>query len=156
MNINWNTSVTELIRIFRGALLSIIPWLEKAKIKWNEGEAYDDWDNIVESLYLNLVCSTLNGEVSVENNIAKYNFTYSDYTTINFIEVKRKGNSEKRYIFVAFQSGFSPLDSVKVAIIDEVNKVVGHAIFKFDSLEFIFVKNITGNQELINSLYVTL
>ena len=85
MNINWNTSVTELIRIFRGALLSIIPWLEKAKIKWNEGEAYDDWDNIVESLYLNLVCSTLNGEVSVENNIAKYNFTYSDYSTINFI-----------------------------------------------------------------------
>jgi hypothetical protein len=57
---------------------------------------------------------------------------------------------------VAFQSSFSPLDSVKVAIIDEVNKVVGHAIFKFDSLEFIFVKNITGNQELINSLDLTL
>lgn len=46
VNNNWKTSESELLTIFSGALLAIIPWLEKAKIKWKEGEAYNDWDNI--------------------------------------------------------------------------------------------------------------
>jgi hypothetical protein len=43
MTNKWKTSVTELLAIFRGALLAIIPWLDRANIKWKEGgEAYDD------------------------------------------------------------------------------------------------------------------
>lgn len=55
MSEKWNTSVTELIMVFRGALISIIPWLERAKIYWKNGESYDDWDNIVNALYENIV-----------------------------------------------------------------------------------------------------
>ena len=39
MNNNWKTSVNELLEIFRSALIAIIPWLEKARIKWKEGQA---------------------------------------------------------------------------------------------------------------------
>jgi hypothetical protein len=156
MSKNWKTSVTELIAIFRGALLSIIPWLQKAKIKWKEGEAYDDWDNIVESLYANIVCSSLIGEVASKHGIAKYNFAYNDYSSINFIEVRGKGNSETVYSFVAFQSNFSPLDSVKVAELDKANKVVGYTNFTFEELEFIFVKNVNGKKEVIDNIEVTL
>ncbi|MDX2282733.1 MAG: hypothetical protein NW241_01165 [Bacteroidia bacterium] len=156
MSNNWKTSVTELLAIFRGALLSIIPWLEKAKIKWKEGEAYDDWDNITESLYANIVCSSMTGEVASEYRVAKYNFNYDDYASIDFIEVKDKDNSEKRFVFVAFQSSFTPLDSIKVAELDKANKVVGYTNLKFDSLEFVFVKNINGKREVINSIEVAL
>lgn len=156
MSNNWKTSVTELLAIFRGALLSIIPWLEKAKIKWKEGESYDDWDNISESIYMNIVCSSLIGDVASEYGIAKYNFDYNDYTPINFIEVRDKDNSEKKFAFVAFQSNFSPLDSVKVAELDKMNKVVGYTNLKFDSLQFVFVKNINGEREVIDSLEVAL
>src|SRR5690606_20593651 len=90
MNNNWKTSVTELLVISRGALLAIIPWLEKAKIKWKEDEAYDDWDNIAESLYANIVCSSLIGEVATEYQITKYNFNYDNYSSVNFIEVRNK------------------------------------------------------------------
>ncbi len=156
MNNNWKTSVTQLLAIFRGALLAIIPWLEKAKIKWKEGEAYGDWDNIAESLYENIVCSSLTGEVASEYGIAKYNFDYNDYASINFIEVRGKDNSEKKFAFVTFQSNFYSFDSVKVAELDKMNQVVGYTNLKFDSLEFVFVKNINGKKEVIDSIEATL
>ena len=153
---SWKTSVTELIVILKGALLAIIPWLEKAKIKWKEGEAYDDWDNIAESLFKNIVCSSLIGEVASEYRIAKYNFNYSDYTSMNFIEVRSKNNFENKFAFVAFQSNFSPLDSVKVAELNKTDKVVNYTDFRFDGLEFVFVKNINGKKEIIHSIEVGL
>lgn len=156
MSINFKTSVTELLAIFRGALLAIIPWIEKAKIKWKEGEAYDDWDNIAASLYKNIVCSSLTGEVALEYGIANYNFNYDDYASINLIEVKSKDNSEKKFAFVAFQSNSSPLDGVKVAELDKTDKVIGYANLKFDDLDFVFVKNINGKKEVIDSIEIAL
>jgi hypothetical protein len=152
----WNTSVTELLLIFRGALLAIIPWLEKAKIKWKEGEAYDDWDNIVESLYKNIVCSSLTGEVASEYRIAKYNFNYGDYSSINYIELRSKDELEKRFAFIAFQCYSSSLDNIKVAELNKTDKVVGYTNLKLESLEFIFVKNIDGKKQLIDSIEVAL
>ncbi|MFO7575176.1 MAG: hypothetical protein R6W67_08470 [Bacteroidales bacterium] len=150
------TSVTDLVVIFRGALLAIIPWLEKAKIKWEDGEAYDDWDNIAESLYKNIVCSTLTGEVASEYKIAKYNFNYNNYTSMNYIEVKYKDKSEKTFVFVAFQSNSSLLDSVKVAELDKTDNVVGYTKLKYENLEFVFVKYCNGKKEVIDNLEVEL
>jgi hypothetical protein len=33
-NSEWKTSVNELLSIFRHALLAVIPWIEKAQIRW--------------------------------------------------------------------------------------------------------------------------
>jgi hypothetical protein len=156
MSKNWKTSVNELLAIFRGALLAIIPWLEKAKIKWKEEEAYDDWDNIAGSLYKNIVCSSLTGEVAFDYLIAKYNFSYDDYSLIDFIEVRSKSNPDKKYAFISFQSNSSPLDSIKVAELDKKDKVVGYTNLKFDGFEFVFVKNIDGKREVIHSIDVAL
>ncbi|MGK6353203.1 hypothetical protein [Parapedobacter sp. DT-150] len=155
MGDKWKTSVTELMTIFRGALLSIIPWLEKAKIKWKESEAYDDWDNIAESLYKNIVCSSLTGEVASEYGIAKYNFNYDNYASIDFIEV-RVDNSEKKFAFVAFQNNASPLDSVKVAELDKTNTVIDYTNLKFGGLRFVFARNIDGKRELVGSVEIEL
>lgn len=156
MNNNWKTSVTELLLILRGALMAIIPWIEKAKIKWTDEEAYDDWDNIAESLYQNIVCSSLTGEVASEYQIAKYNFNYWDYSLMNFIGVRHKDNAEKKFAFVAFQSNLSPMDSVKVAELDKLNKVVDYTNLKLESLDFVFVKNLNGKKEVIDSIEIAL
>lgn len=152
MSNNWKTSVTELLAIFKGALLAIIPWLEKAKIKWKEGEAYDDWDNIADSLYRNIVCSSLTGEVASDYSIAKYNFHYEDYSSIDFIQVKSERHSDKYLAFVAFQSISTPLDSIKVAELDKADKVVKHLDLKQGDLEFVFVKNNKGEKEVIDKV----
>jgi hypothetical protein len=154
MNSNWKTSVTELIVIFRGALLSLIPWLEKAKIKWSEEESYDDWDSIVEALYLNIVCSTLIGEISSEYKIAKYNFYYDSYKSLNFIRALDKNNPEKTFVFIDFKSSIHPLDKVKVAELDKLDKIVGYTYLKFEDIDFVYVKNINGKKEFIESIEV--
>lgn len=156
MSNNWKTTVTDLLVIFQGALISIIPWLEKAKIKWKDEEAYDDWDNIAESLFKNIVCSSLTGEILPEYSIAKYNFKNDNYSTINFIEVKNNDNSENKFVFIAFQSNSYPLDSIKVAVLDKADKVVGYDSLKFENLEFVFVKNRNGKKEVVDNIKVEL
>ncbi len=152
----WKTSVSELLTIFKGALLAIIPWLEKAKIKWKEGEAYDDWDNIADSLYRNIVCSSLTGGVTSDYPIAKYNFHYEDYSLVDFIQVKSERYSDKYLVFVAFQSISASLDSIKVAELDKSNKVVKHFDLKREDLELVFVKNNKGKKEVIDKVDVML
>jgi hypothetical protein len=152
----WKTSVNELFTIFRGALLSIIPWLEKAKIKWKDGESYDDWDNIVKVLYENIVCSSLAGEVLIEYPIAKYDFHYDDYSGIDYIKVNSRIQHDKNLSFVSFQSESSAFDKVKVAVLDKADKVIGHLTLKLDDLEFVLVKNKNGKKEIINNLNIIL
>lgn len=156
MSEKWNTSVTELIMVFRGALISIIPWLERAKIYWKNGESYDDWDNIVNALYENIVFSTLIGVVEKKYNIAKYNFTYNDYSTIDFLGVRDKNYYEKKYVFIAFQSNLTPFDLVSVAELDNEERVIGYSNLKFDDSEFVFVKSIGGKRTVNEKIEVEL
>lgn len=154
MGNNWKISINELLSIFRGALIAIIPWLEKAKIKWKEGEAYDDWDNIAESLYRNIVCSSLTGEVAPEYSIAKYNFHYEDYSFTDFIQVRSGSYLDKNFVFVSFQSNSSPFDAVKVVELNKSNKIVGYLTLILDDLEFAFIKNEDGKKVVISELEI--
>ncbi len=130
--------------------------LEKAKIKWKEGEAYDDWDNIAESLYKNIVCSSLTGAVTSSNSIAKYNFNYDHYCSINFIEVRSKDPFINKLVFVSFETNLYPLDNVKVAEVDKDDKVISYTNLRYDGLKFVFVKNTNGKKEYIETIEVKL
>jgi hypothetical protein len=152
----WKTSVNELFIIFRGALLSIIPWLEKARIKWKEGESYDDLDNIVKVLYENIVCSSLVGEVLTEYSIAKYDIIYDDYSGIDYIKVNSKEHPDKNLSFISFQSEVAALDKIRVAVLNNADKVIGKLSLKFKEVEFAFVKNKDDNKEIIENINVIL
>ncbi|MBK7376831.1 MAG: hypothetical protein IPJ02_15160 [Chitinophagaceae bacterium] len=156
MENNWNTSVGEILSVFRGALLSIIPWLEKARIKWIENEAYDDWDNIVKALYENIVCSSLIGKVLPEYSIAKYEFHYDDYSKLDYIKVESKDHSDKNLAFVSFQNKSLPLENVNVAILDEIDRVIGYASLKYSDLEFVFIRKKEGKKEIVNIIEISL
>ena len=75
MEDNLKISVDELMRNFRGALIAIIPWLERAKIKWKRGESYDDWDSIAETLYTSIVLNSINSEM-INTQVADYDFIF--------------------------------------------------------------------------------
>lgn len=156
MNNNWKTSVNELLVVFRGALIAIIPWIEKVKIKWKEGESYDDWDNIEKALFDNIVCSSLIGEVTSEYPIAKYNYQYENYYLVDFILVKSKNYIDRNFAFVSFVSDSFPLDSVKVAELDKLDKVVGYLNLRHDEVMFSFIRNNKGRKEVIDEVDVIL
>lgn len=153
----WHTTVNELLSIFRGALIAIIPWIEKAQIKWKEGESYDDWDNISESLYKNIVCSSLISEVASEYYIAKYDLQYQEYSKIDFIQVMSNNYPDKQFAFVSYSSNQIPFDSVKVAELDKTFKVIGYLNLNLEDLDFAYVKNSDkGKRDILTDIEVFL
>lgn len=153
----WLTTVNELLSIFRGALIALIPWIEKAQIKWKDGEYYDDWDNITESIFNNIVCSSLISEVASKYNIARYSFLCLDLSTIDFIQVISKCHPDKHFAFVSYQSNAFPFDSVKVAELDKSYKVIGYLNLNLEDLDFAYVKkNIDGKRDILTDIEVFL
>ncbi len=156
MEHTWKTTVNELIYIFRGALTDIIPWINKAKIKWKEGESYDDWDNISSALYENIICTSLYSEVLDSYPMAKYLYGYDDYVDLDHIRVKDGKQPDKDLAFISFQTNFTPLDSLKVAILDKSDKVCGHSTLNYKDMEFIFVRYERGEKILADTIEVSL
>ena len=48
-------TVTELILNFAEACRSLVPALDRAGVRWGDGEQYDNWDRIAEALFESLV-----------------------------------------------------------------------------------------------------
>lgn len=129
--------------------------MEKAHIRWKDGEAYDDWDNISECLYKNIVCSSLIGKTMSDNLMAEYNFQYENYSLLNFIEVC-DASSDKKLIFIAFVSNVSLFDSIKTAEVDQDNKVVGYRELKYENLNFVFVRKSKDKEEILDEIEILL
>jgi hypothetical protein len=51
--------LTEIIRIFRSAMLAVIPHVEKVGVRWKKWETYDDWDRIEEALFESMVSKSI-------------------------------------------------------------------------------------------------
>lgn len=152
----WKTSATELLSIFREALVSLIPALDRARINWNGVATYDDWDNISESLFQNIVCATIYGEVLEDYKMAKYNFFYRDYKDVDYFILKWAVEKDRRLVFISFQSVLAPFDYVKFAIVNNQDEVLGHTKLRYDGLEFFLIKRENGVENCIDSFNVVL
>jgi hypothetical protein len=146
----WQTSVNELMGIFRGSLLSLIPWLEKARINWKEGEAYDEFDNIAESLYKNIVCSSLFGETLDEYPIANYDLIYKDYSELNFVRVLSNVHKDKLLAFISLQSVNNTFDSVKTVSLDSAFHPVEYLVLDLANVDFSYYDNLQSGSTLKN------
>jgi hypothetical protein len=52
-------TVTSLMVVFADCLRALTPHVSKVGITWKDGEAYDDWDAIAQSLYTGVVNNTI-------------------------------------------------------------------------------------------------
>ena len=98
----------------------------------------------------------LSGETSSEYKIAKYNFIYDNYSSLNYIAVRDENNYNERFAFVSFHSESFAMDSIKIAKLDKTNNVVGYNNLKLEGLKFVFVKHINGMKEVIDEIVVLL
>jgi len=102
----WETSVTELLGIFRESLIAVVPSMELARIPWKKSSSYDDWDDVSERLYDVIVVRPLAyaREVPKGVTLPKYDYIYSEYKNA-FIHVERKsGDKADLGVFVAFSA----------------------------------------------------
>lgn len=124
----WQTTVGQLIVVFRDALRALIPHVERVRIEWRDGSAYDDWDEIAQTLYEKIVVSSLLWAMPEDDRersqLPDYSTTYASYAGKTIIAVNRT-STEERLVFHSFATEKDPFDKVRVCKVDREGHVLG-------------------------------
>ena len=137
----WQVSTTELMMIFRESLISLIPAMEKAKIPWKDGEAYDDWDNICEVLFKNAVCNNITYKGESEKPFVQYGMTYKSYINNSFIGISVPDYQSPYVVFVEFKTEKDIFDCIRVDLLDNNLNFKGSDVIKLSGIQFAFYLN---------------
>lgn len=65
----WTTTVGELVGIFRDALAAVAPILERARVHSDELRSNDDWDEIAQALFENVVVRSIRWSQEADHDI---------------------------------------------------------------------------------------
>ena len=116
----WKTTISELVLNFKGALFSIIPWLEKSKIPFKEGESYDDWDSIAAVLFKTMIVDSIRfSDLSITNSqFAEYDLHYKSYQGLNFLLCNTETETNNFQVFVSFNVEDN-FETINVCIVDK-------------------------------------
>ena len=138
----WATSIQFLMQTFRSTLAALCPYMDKVKIGWQLEDAYDDWDQITQCLFDNMVLRTIRySKNGLENLIfPEYGTVYDTYLGKSFIAVLDKANMQY-YPFVGFSTLKFPFDQVMYQVISAVDyKKTGPIIhLPFEDIKFILI-----------------
>jgi len=79
--------VTELVGLFRAALLAILTVMDKSRIKWREGQSYDPWEDIEQTLYESIIGSCVDNATSINPivRLASYRLEQPTYADKSFL-----------------------------------------------------------------------
>jgi hypothetical protein len=132
----WRTTVDQLLLILRDALRALVPHVEKARIEWRDGSAYDDWDEIAQTLYNKIVVSSLLWAMPEDERghcqLPDYNMTYSSYAGKTVIAVNR-ASAQRRLVFHSFATTIDPFDKVRACSVDRDGRVLDGDFVLVDS-----------------------
>jgi hypothetical protein len=151
----WETSVNEVVRIFREGLLALIPVVEKAKMPWADPHAYDDWDVIAQGLYEGIVILSLAHSIQWDDfkEIPKFDHRISDYHDRSYIFLAEAGEQKP---FICFHSVKAPFDTALVALLDKDGNVVDVSEHDLGNSTFVFSGCRAGSRTNIENITVVL
>ena len=113
-----NLTDTEILLEFSNILTLLYPSLVKLR-----SHCYDNFDNVSEDLFFNLVYSTLSGKYGAiihKNETHKYGFTFQSNKHLNHISIKPK--------------------SFPISFIDSNGERIQYAETEFTDKEFVFIQ----------------
>jgi hypothetical protein len=82
-------TLTELLGVYRSAVLTLIPVVTRIHMPWKDGESYDDWDVIAESLWKGIVVGAISDALHAERalDLPRYGFSYDVYASQDLLVV---------------------------------------------------------------------
>ena len=136
-------SVTDLLVIFREALIALTPTADRLLLEWVDGRQHRDWERVAETLFDVCVRGPLeseSGRRDAEFPLARYDIDADSYEAFSWIGVKgEKLNSPAALIRLI--TDLKPFDAVQVAILDPVARTpVERVLLPFAEAEFTFVR----------------
>lgn len=153
----WKTSVDALVRIFRDALLALIPVVERARIPWREGESYDAWDEVVSVLYAKLVREPLAWGLNAVDDfkLPGYDLVLDSWRDTSFGVQHSRLAPEITAVFLRFGTEVQPMDTVVVSVLDDTFASNGREErLPFRDVTFVLEQQEGGRHLTITSLIV--
>ena len=100
--------VTELVGLFREALLALLPVMERSRIRWREGQSYDPWENIERTLYESIIGSCVENAICIGGitRLASHGLVQPAYTDQSFLV----SSDNKNAAFLELATGSAPFD----------------------------------------------
>jgi len=133
----WETTIDELIALFRDAMCALVPVAERAHMIWKQPTAYDDWDHICEALYRSIVIGSIEHADGLGHfmPVADYDRRTSTYEANSYI-----GNAslDGEAAFVCFETERLPFDRCLFAVLDRRLNVIGERRTATAETQFVF------------------
>jgi hypothetical protein len=134
----WETSMHELIGLFKQGILALTPIAERAHMPWKEPDAYDDWDHICRAVYRSFVI------MSVENAdgsqgllpLLDYDRRVQSYRKHSYVGNASMGALEA---FICFETQTAPFDTCRFAVLDSEQNVVSSRQVPAVSVSFVLI-----------------
>lgn len=132
----WVTSADELLKMFAEALRGLVPIADKARMRWREPDAYDDWDGICEAIYRAIVIGSIEHAEEFGNafSILPYDRRIASYAKTSFISHQLV---EGVAAFMCFETENQPFDTCRFALLGEAMDVVGSRRLALSGVTFV-------------------
>jgi hypothetical protein len=103
-----SADVTELVGVFRAALVALLPVMDKAGIEWRDGRTYDPWENVARTLFASLIGSCVENAVPVGSvpPLAAYGLLRPTYVDRSFLVPSGTDNAA----FLGLATSSQPFD----------------------------------------------
>jgi len=135
----WMTSVEEILLIFRDGMLALTPIMDRAHISYIENQQYDDYDDITEALYRQIVINSIKHSFEVSQNveIPAYGFEFEPAKHTGYIVItpNQEKQHSKECILKNFCSNADLFDSIIGYSISQSGSVES-AIFSLQDVRF--------------------
>ena len=154
----WSTSINELVEIFFEGLQALIPTMIKAKINFNDIDSYDDWDNIVESLYNSVVINSIKNASNIEiTQFLKYgHYNFDSLSNKSFVILQRSIDENYFEIFINFNNIDKIIPSIKIGKVEKNTLKFKEILeIEYKDIDFLLYNNLEQPQ-IISKLEIDL
>ena len=143
-------------------LATATPGLERARIPFRDGQAYDQWDAIAAALYRQLVVEPLSWAVRGRAGalqLPPYEFELANYTGMNSLRVTTTTTSSliegESLAFSGFTSLTSTFDAVRLVRLDERQRSMGSMTLPWAAAKVeLFEQDLGGTGAIHDQLFV--
>jgi hypothetical protein len=144
-------SVTELLSIFREALIALTPTANRLLLEWVDGRQHRDWERVAETLFDVCVRGPVDSESGRRDRefpLARYDIDVESYEAFSWIGVKGE-TLDSPAALIRLITDLRPFDALQIAILDPVARTpVERVLLPFAEAEFTFVRRSPGKPDV--------
>ena len=156
----WRTDMTYLLGVFREALQVLVPVVRKARIDHEQEFAYDDWDDIAQNLYRNIVERSARSAIGLTDDLElpQYDTLFDAYTQAAMVVMRAPDiQSAGHVVFHSFASRNELFDTtLGVAVDESYQRTAGFREWRADTVQFALLYRSADRTQVLERLDIVL